>query len=85
MNDTFKDELAAKYNKAVEDFEKAKREAIADLEKMTAFQGLDYGAAYFTKIDKVTSAAARVCELGQVIRAFQYYNPEMGEVIPSEA
>lgn len=84
MANTFKEELANKYQKAEADFQKAKEEAIRDIERMEAWQAAESGAAYISRIERVTAAAARVMELGQLIRAFQYYNPEEGPVLSEE-
>lgn len=84
MANTFKEELANKYLKAEEDFQKAKEEAIHNLMKMEAHIAVEYGAAYASHIDKVTAAAARVMELGELIRAFQYHNPEEGPVFSEQ-
>lgn len=80
MAQNFKEDLADKYRKAEEGFQDAKKEAARAIENMEARVALEYGAAYASHIDKVTAAAARVMELGQVIRAFQFFNPDEGPV-----
>lgn len=81
MGKSFRDDLKERYERALQDFERAKAEATKDIERIQPYNALEYGAAYFTKIDKVTSAGARVMELANLVRAYEYYNPDEPRII----
>ena len=64
--------LEDRLNKATEDFNKAKEKAIRDLENLHTHDAAEYGATYYTHIDHVTQAGARVEELKKAIWAFDF-------------
>lgn len=66
--------LQRKLNEALQEFEEAKKSAIKDLEGMGAYHAQDWGAAYFTKIDKVTATGTKVQQWQEAMRAYDYFN-----------
>lgn len=79
MDKNFREYLGRQLNEALEEFKTAKQSAIKDLESMQYYQANDFGAAYYTRIDKVTKAGARVQELVNALRAYDYFEPSEGK------
>lgn len=73
MGNEYKEYLEEELKKAQERFEKAKREVIQEIENMNFYMAEDYGAAYASHIDKITSAAARIKAIGEAIQVYDYY------------
>ena len=79
MDKNFREYLARQLKEAMKEFEEAKQSAIKDLEYMQYYHATDFGAAYFTKIDRVTEAGARVNQILQLMRAYDYFEPSEGK------
>ena len=75
MDKNFREYLGRQLKEAREEFEAAKQSAIKDLESMQYYQAIDFGAAYYTKIDRVTKAETRVQEILNAMRAYEYFEP----------
>ena len=74
MYENYFEYLEAQVKEAEEEFNRAKENAIKDLEHMDIWMATNYGAAYATKIDDVTKAAQKVLTASEALRAYQYYN-----------
>lgn len=72
MDKTYRDYLQRQFDEAQAAFEEAKKNAIRDLENMNAWNAADFGAAYFTKIDKVTQQGQKVMTIAQAMQAYDY-------------
>lgn len=79
MDKNFREYLGRQLKEAQEEFEAAKQSAIKDLESMQYYQATDFGAAYYTKIDKVTKAGTRIQEIVNAMRAYDYFEPSEGK------
>lgn len=73
MNNEYREYLEKELKEAQERFEKAKREAIEEIENMSFHMAQDFGAAYASHIDKVTAAAAKIKTIGEAIAAYDYF------------
>lgn len=76
MANTYIEYLREEFKKASDEFAQAKNEAINDLNRMTHFTAVDFGAAYATHIDKVTVAATKLKTIADSIAAYEYYQKE---------
>ncbi len=77
MHNTYREQLQYEYDSTVEAFEKAKKEAMKELEQLDVYRAMDYGAGYATHIDKISVAAGKVTALASQIRAYDYFaSPE---------
>ena len=70
--DTFKDYLNQEIENAAHKFDEAKKRAIRELENMTVWIAVDYGAGYASHIDEVTRWAAEVQKLSQAYRVLEH-------------
>ena len=66
------EELNTQLDKAGAEFIYAKQEAIKSLENMHIYQAVDFGAAYYTHIDKVTKAAADYKKIAEMLDFIKY-------------
>lgn len=76
MANTYIEYLRDEFEIAKSDFEKAKREATDDLKQMTFYAAVDRGAAYDSRIDRVTIAATKLKTLADNIQAYEYFQKE---------
>ncbi len=73
MERNYVEYLNKEYEKAEADFNKAKAEAIREIENMTPFVAVDYGAGYASHIEKITTAAARMKAIAEARTAYNYF------------
>lgn len=73
MGNEYREYLENELKDAQGKFEKAKREAIEEIGNMNFYMAEDFGAAYTSHIDKITSAAARVKAIGEAIKTYDYF------------
>ena len=73
MYDTYREYLEHTLEDAQAEFDRAKAEAARSLNNIEVHTATSYGAAYYTKIDTVSIAAAKVQALAEALRAYQYY------------
>ncbi len=83
MYKNYRELLENKHKEAMEQFEQAKADAIKAIEDMTTYNAADFGAAYFTKIDKITQAGQKVLTLEYLIWNYDCY--EVNEKIENIA
>lgn len=74
MKQDYLDHLIKEYNKAVDDFEKAKKEAADEIMRMTSIAANEMGAAYASRIERITNAAARIEALRDTIGTYAHFN-----------
>lgn len=74
MKRGYLDHLVEEYNKAVDDFEKAKKEAADEIMRMTSLTANEMGAAYASRIERITNAAARIEVLRNTIGTYAYFD-----------
>ena len=67
------EELKNQLDKAEREFIEAKKEAIKQLQYMGTYEALEFGAAYFTHIDKVTKAAAELKKIQELLAIVAYF------------
>lgn len=72
MDNNYKEYLERQAKEAEEAFNNAKAEAIKDLQAMTAFTAVEYGAGYASHVDKITAAAARWKMAAEALRAYKF-------------
>ena len=73
MNKNYKECLECELLKAETLFSEAKKNAIYEIENMTADRAVDFGAAHASSIDKVTVAATRVMALREQIMVYDWH------------
>lgn len=73
MDKNYLDYLENQFKEANTMFEEAKAKAIKDIENITAWNAADFGAAYYTKIDKITQAGERLITIANALRVYKYY------------
>lgn len=76
MDKNYGEFLSRQLKEAQEAFEEAKKAAIRDIEAMQYYHANDYGAAYFTHIDKITAAGAKVEQIILSMRAYDHFHGE---------
>jgi hypothetical protein len=72
--ENYEEYLKEEINKATNEFEEAKKNAIKEIENMDWVTATDYGAGYATKIEDITKAAAKMRYLGEALRAYKHFN-----------
>ncbi|MCM1026069.1 MAG: hypothetical protein NC432_06515 [Roseburia sp.] len=65
--------LNEEYEKAETAFNEAKAEAIREIENMTPFIAVDYGAGYASHIERITKAAASMKAIAEARSAYEYF------------
>lgn len=76
MDKTYRAYLERQLQEARTEFEQAKAEAIRDLENMNQWNASDTGAAYSTRIDRVTAAGTKYRTIAEAIKAYDFFNKE---------
>lgn len=76
MPKNYNEYLKSELEKAISNFEETKKEAAREIETMTYFEATDFGAAYASRIDKVTEAAAKIRAIAEAINAYEYFERE---------
>ena len=77
MDKNYREFLERQLKEAQQEFEAVKASAITDLQGMQPYYAQDWGgAAYFTKIDKVTAAGTKVQQWAQALKAYDYYTKQ---------
>lgn len=74
MDKNYREYLERQFQEAQEQFELYKKEAIRDIEGMTAWNAADFGAVYFTHIDHITQTGQKVKTLAQAIQTYEFFN-----------
>ena len=72
MFNDFQEYLEAELEEAVAEFEKAKAAVIDEVKAMNFRTAVDSGAAYASKIDRISLAAAKIQTLSNTLRAYKY-------------
>ena len=73
MNNEYRVYLEEELKEAEKKFENAKKEAAEEIANMSFLMAEDFGAAYASHIDKVTSAAARIKAINEMIRVYDFF------------
>ncbi len=73
MAGNYSEYLAQEIDKAEAEFKQAKADVIREIEGMTAHGAVDYGAAYYSKIDRITNAAARLKALAEAKHVYDFF------------
>ncbi|MCM1218117.1 MAG: hypothetical protein NC548_26825 [Lachnospiraceae bacterium] len=73
MEKNYIEYLNKEYQKAEAAFNKAKAEAIQEIENMTSFIAVDYGAGYASRIERITKAAASMKAIAEARSAYEYF------------
>ena len=68
----FKELLNAEIKKAAKNYQEAKDDAIRDLQAINTRQAVDYGAGYYSHIEKITRYAAELNALDLAYRIYEY-------------
>ena len=63
--------LETNLKQAQYEFEEAKASAVKDLQDMDPYHAQDWGAAYYTKIDKITAAGTKVMQWHLALEAYE--------------
>ncbi len=84
MFDTYKEYLKNEYKCAVEKFKTARQESMRKLMDMEPYTADDYGAGYSARVEAVSTAAAKVMQIGSMIKAYEHYYPEEAPVLDNE-
>ena len=71
MNKNYKSYLEDRLKEAQQEFEAVKVSAVRDLQDMDPYHAQDWGAAYFTKIDKITAAGTKVMQWHLALEAYE--------------
>ena len=71
MNNDYKVYLETHLKEAQADFEAVKASAVRDLQDMDPYHAQDWGAAYYTKIDKITAAGTKVMQWHLALEAYE--------------
>lgn len=74
MPKNYREYLMNELKEAEKGFEKAKKEAVHELETMDPYMAQDYGAGYCAHVDRVTAAAAKVVQARQMLRIYGDFN-----------
>lgn len=72
--DKYLNHLQEELEKAVNNFEKAKQEAAAEILKMSVHIAEDYGAGYAAHVERITKEASKICTIHEQIRAYEYFS-----------
>lgn len=73
MNNEYRVYLEEELKEAEKKFENAKKEAAEEIANMSFLMAEDFGAAYASHIDKVTSAAARIKTINEMIQVYDFF------------
>lgn len=76
MANTYIEYLQEEFKRAKQEFEKAKRETADELGGMNHFTAVDFGAAYASRIDRVTVAATKLRTIADVMQTYEYFQKE---------
>ena len=71
MNKNYKSYLEDRLKEAQQEFEAVKASAVRDLQDMDPYHAQDWGAAYYTKIDKITAAGTKVMQWHLALEAYE--------------
>lgn len=72
MASNYSEYLEKEINAAEAAFNQAKADVIRDIDNMTAHAAEYYGAAYYSKIDKITKAASKWKSLAEAKRVYDF-------------
>lgn len=76
MTRNYREYLEQQLAQAQQEFEEARASAAKDIEGMDPFHAQSWGAAYYTKIDKVTAAGTKVMQIHLALEAYDDFNKE---------
>lgn len=73
MNAAYTEYLQQQLKEAIDEFNQAKASALQDLKDLDPYHAQDWGAGYYTKIDKVTAAGTKVRQWDKAYKTYIEY------------
>lgn len=73
MTRNYSEYLSEEYKKAEAAFNEAKAETLREIEALTPRDAAEYGAAYYSRIERMTKAAASMKAIAEARSVYEYY------------
>ena len=78
MEKMMRDFLVNELDKAQRDFDEVKKAILTSVENIDPWDCVNFGAAYYTHIDKLTNAGQKIKTIADALSAFDYYRAKGG-------